>query len=211
MTIPDAGKITSFAFFASGATFSRAVLDCLLAADYPPDVVVLPEYPPAPRRNALLRVQPPNEFLDQASDFELLYAPYERQSSCAKQLIEREIVYLLVACWPYLIGPELRQVVRHAALNLHPSLLPRYRGPDPVAEQMSHGERNLGVTLHLLDDRFDHGDIVGQIKFESEPGRSSRAKIEKRCAKEGVELFVDALNTGRSAWRVRPQDGTSSD
>lgn len=205
MTIPETGSAARFALFASGAAFSCAVLESLRDGDCLPALVVLPEYPPAPAGNDLLRAERSGAFFDRATDLELAYAPRERQMHCIGQLRQREIDYLLVACWPYLIGPELRQAARIAALNLHPSLLPRYRGANPIAAQIGAAERRFGVTLHLLGDRFDHGDIVAQAGFEADPAKTGAEQIEKTCAQLGAGLFVDALRAGRSAWQCHPQ------
>ena len=206
MTSPEGRSSARYALFASGAAFSGAVLEGLLARDCPPALIVLPEYPPAPRPGDLLQAGPTNDFLDLAGGFELAYAPRERQIACAELLRQRRIDYLLVACWPYLIGAEIRRCPEQAALNLHPSLLPRYRGADPVAAQLRAGERRFGVTLHLLDDRFDHGDIVAQAEFELDAKNPDRDQVEQCCAERGVELFLEAQNAGSSAWRCRRQD-----
>jgi len=61
-----------------------------------------------------------------------------------------------------LLSPEVLGLARHAALNLHGSLLPRYRGRCPVNWVLVHGERETGVTLHHMEARPDRGDIVAQ-------------------------------------------------
>lgn len=61
-----------------------------------------------------------------------------------------------------MISPEVLAIPRAGALNLHGSLLPRYRGRAPVNWALLHGETETGVTLHYMDPRPDHGDIVAQ-------------------------------------------------
>ena len=61
-----------------------------------------------------------------------------------------------------LLSPAVLGLARHAALNLHGSLLPRYRGRCPVNWVLVHGERETGVTLHHMDVKPDRGDIVAQ-------------------------------------------------
>jgi methionyl-tRNA formyltransferase len=61
-----------------------------------------------------------------------------------------------------LLGPEVLALARRGALNLHGSLLPRYRGRCPVNWALIHGERETGVTLHHMVARPDAGDIVAQ-------------------------------------------------
>ena len=61
-----------------------------------------------------------------------------------------------------LLSAEVLALARQAALNLHGSLLPRYRGRCPVNWVLVHGERETGVTLHHMEARPDRGDIVAQ-------------------------------------------------
>lgn len=62
----------------------------------------------------------------------------------------------------HLLGRPLLDLPRLGAINLHPSLLPRYRGRAPINWQLIHGERESGVTLHFMAPRADAGDIIGQ-------------------------------------------------
>jgi methionyl-tRNA formyltransferase len=61
-----------------------------------------------------------------------------------------------------LIGPAILRLARRGALNLHGSLLPRYRGRAPINWVLVNGESETGVTLHHMDEKADHGDIVVQ-------------------------------------------------
>jgi len=63
-----------------------------------------------------------------------------------------------------LLGPALLSIPAHGALNLHPSLLPQFRGRCPINWALIKGERKSGVTLHYMVERADAGDIVGQAE-----------------------------------------------
>jgi methionyl-tRNA formyltransferase len=69
-----------------------------------------------------------------------------------------------------MIGANVLAIPRHGALNLHGSLLPRYRGRAPINWVLVQGETTTGATLHYMDEKPDHGDIVDQeavpIDFE---------------------------------------------
>jgi methionyl-tRNA formyltransferase len=139
--------------------------------------------------------KPDRPILRSAADIEIGYAPADRQLEAAELLSSRGIEFILVACWPYLIGETLAGSASAAALNLHPSLLPRYRGPDPLRQQREAGDERYGVTLHLLDRQFDHGDIVAQAEMPATGrGEGEAMAIEWRCAELGALLFVDALH-----------------
>jgi len=210
MTRPDArpGDFR-FALLASGAEFSCQVLRSLQRHSRPPHLIVLPAYRPAPRAadsdSTLLHCDQPDAFVDLAGDLEIEYAPAAAQARCARRLSASGIDFILVACWPYLLGPELIAAPRWAALNLHPSLLPRYRGPDPLALQIANRESIFGVTLHLLNAQFDRGDIVDQAEFAVTPADAQRNLLEQRCAEIGVQLFLEAMERHAQGWELTVQ------
>lgn len=206
MTPNNSGR-PRLALLASGARFSCALLQALLRRNCRPALLMLPEYAPAGESDAVgidIAAAPEPPLLRLAADIETGYAPPSRQREAAAMIEARGIDVLLVACWPYLIGDALIDSVAGAALNLHPSLLPKYRGPDPLQQQLAAGDERFGVTLHLLDGQFDHGDIVAQAEL-SEVDKSRDAKaLEWRCAELGALLFVDALRAWPN-WNAVPQ------
>jgi methionyl-tRNA formyltransferase len=199
MTNPDPpGSDSGFVLLASPANFACEVLQALIQKGCIPELIVLPEYPPAASERRgfanLVSEAEPVRLLQLARNIELAYAPEARQAECAALIESRGIEYLLVACWPYLIGPCLVESVSRAALNLHPSLLPKYRGPNPLQQQMAAADPRFGTTLHRLDQRFDHGDIIAQASLPNLQGPQTRTVLEQYCARLGAELFVDAID-----------------
>jgi len=98
---------------------------------------------------------------------------------------------LILSVWyRRLLGPELLTLPRVAALNLHGSLLPAYRGRAPLNWVLVNGERETGVTLHHMNAVADAGDIVAQRTIDIEPDDTAIALYE-RMTKIGVELLVD--------------------
>ncbi len=70
----------------------------------------------------------------------------------------------LVLClgFPWRLTPEALAVPRLGCVNSHPSRLPRYRGPSPIAWHVRNGEPELGVTFHRMDEQFDTGGVLAQ-------------------------------------------------
>ena len=203
---PDAAA-ARFALLASGACFSREVLRCLRARGCPPAMLVLPEYPPAAiDARPLVEGSATRDFLQLGQGIEIAYAPQARQHEFADLVADRGFGFLLIACWPYLLLPRLIESPAGATLNLHPSLLPAYRGADPLSQQLAAGDSRFGVSLHMLNQRFDHGDIVEQAVLSSLAADSDRAGIERECARVGVDLFIEAM-ASYPHWRPRAQAG----
>ena len=100
---------------------------------------------------------------------------------------------ICVVCFPYLLPPALLTVPKFGCLNLHPSLLPAYRGPTPLFWQMRHAQKRGGVTLHFLGEGIDSGDIVAQRAFDLPEGITEQALTEL-CAVNGAELLLETLS-----------------
>jgi len=198
-----------FVILSSGANFSCEVLEALLQKNHPPQLLVLPEYPPANRlasANRLAIATPQRRLLSLAQNIEIAYAPAPRQHDLAQLVEARKLDFLLVACWPYLLESRLIESPRKAALNLHPSLLPEYRGANPLAQQLAAGSTRFGVTLHRLDQRFDHGDIIAQAEVAASGSARQQPNLERACAARGVELFIEAAAVYPN-WRPIAQTG----
>jgi methionyl-tRNA formyltransferase len=115
-----------------------------------------------------------------------------------------------VACFPLRIPPALLVLPHYGFLNTHPALLPRHRGPEPLFWTFRAGERESGVTIHFMDERFDTGDIAMQATVELPDGIDGAA-AERMCAALGGELMVATLGALRDGTLVRrPQPSGGS-
>lgn len=98
---------------------------------------------------------------------------------------------LILAVWyRRLLGPEILRLARVAALNLHGSLLPAYRGRAPLNWVLVNGETRTGVTLHHMTAAADAGDIVAQQPIGIEPDDTAFTLYECMM-KVGVELLLE--------------------
>jgi methionyl-tRNA formyltransferase len=105
-----------------------------------------------------------------------------------------------------LLDAPLLALPRVAALNLHGSLLPKYRGRAPVNWVLVNGEPRTGVTLHHMTAVADAGDIVAQEALDIDPEETA-ATLYQRMVKAGVDLLLDsypAVLAGTA--RRTPQD-----
>jgi len=99
---------------------------------------------------------------------------------------------MLLSVWyRRLLGAPLLALPRVAALNLHGSLLPKYRGRAPVNWVLVNGEPRTGVTLHHMTAEADAGDIVAQEALDIDP-EDTAATLYPRMVKLGVDLLLDA-------------------
>jgi methionyl-tRNA formyltransferase len=115
---------------------------------------------------------------------------------------------IVLACFPWLLPRAVRELPPLGCLNVHPSLLPIGRGPDPLFWTFRRGEERTGVTIHQLTGRFDAGPIVRQQAI-AVPDGIRAPDLEQRLAEMGGTLLVAALGdliAGPPLLRLRMQD-----
>jgi len=117
---------------------------------------------------------------------------------------------ICVACFSQRVPPAILELPRFGCLNVHPSLLPANRGPLPLFWTFRQGDQQAGITIHLMDEGIDSGDILAQEPIEV-PDGISYPQLEMRCALFGGELLARTVwNLYRGLARCISQDETKS-
>lgn len=98
---------------------------------------------------------------DDPHELDILFAATKH--SIAGLLRSYEPDLALCTAFPWLIPAEAIGVPKHGIVNGHPSLLPRYRGPFPIAWAVRNGETEIGLTYHFMDAHFDTGNVLAQM------------------------------------------------
>lgn len=113
-----------------------------------------------------------------------------------KLMLTLNVDLIIVGTWKERIQKETYNIPSIATVNVHPSLLPKYRGPNPYMQTILHGEKYSGVSLHLLTDKFDAGPILKQEKVEILESDTSKELREKsvHLARKLVAEFIQDLN-----------------
>ena len=96
-----------------------------------------------------------------------------------KFLIKENVDLVIVGTWCEKLQKEIIDVPVIGTVNVHPSLLPKYRGPNPYLQTIWHGEKKSGLTFHLMTEKFDRGPILAQAEVEildGETGKELRNK-----------------------------------
>jgi methionyl-tRNA formyltransferase len=188
--------------FGMRCPFTHAVLERLIAAGHAPTAAILPGRipgldwrwlrPPGATRGLPMAGNTSLESLAGAAGIPVaeISRPGLRIAREAIAALDAELV--VVACFPWLIPAEIAARPVYGAVNLHPSLLPALRGPDPLFWSFQRGLRESGVTLHRLSERFDAGAILAQQAIEIPPGVRLAAQ-ERVMGQAGGQLLVDAF------------------
>jgi methionyl-tRNA formyltransferase len=176
------------AFFGT-PEFAVPSLEHVLAVS---EVAVVVTRPDRPRGRGLRVTPPPVAEVATRYALEVLQPPSLRDPAFLRRLRELAPDLLVAVAFGRLIPPEVLQIPPLGGINLHPSLLPRYRGAAPIPRAIAAGETETGVTVLSLSQELDAGDIILQRRVPIDPTDTSRT-LEGRLAREGAALLAEAL------------------
>ena len=163
--------------FAMEGLFSRAVFESLLEQDTRFTGIILPG-----RSSITQQAVTKNSLnvLDKASiesmakfhRIPLYYVSGKDPEQYEQAMLKTQPDIIIVACFPYLLPAAVFQYPPKGAYNVHPSLLPCYRGPVPLFWQFYLGDPDSGISIHEIDAGFDTGNIVLQQTVQLADGIS---------------------------------------
>ena len=197
MTILSSPKNTFF--FGNLGEFSASAFSQLLLQGVPVSRVYCASIAPASTPEKALPVTQPTKAitlvnLAQQQGIPIHYLSDQTALTSIKPDSIENPDYILVACFPYRLPASIIDWPLLGCLNIHPSLLPKYRGPDPIFWQLQNSESQTGVSLHLVTPELDAGPVVDQKTCPFIEG-AKRDNIEIMLAESGADLFSSFITT----------------
>lgn len=114
-----------------------------------------------------------------------------------KEIIKLNPDIILIGSWSEKLTKSTINLPKLACINCHPSLLPKYRGPNPYAQVIKNGEKKTGITFHLVDTKFDNGPILHQAEveiLETDTGETLKARCSSIAKIEIAKLLEHLEN-----------------
>lgn len=181
--------MTPFVFMGT-PEFSTVLLDRLEEANMRPVLIVTqPDRPCG--RGRRLTPSPVATWAAERSVLTLKPASC-RDQALAGKLSELAPVFILTAAFGQLLPASILEIPERGCLNLHASLLPRYRGASPVQAALSNGDKETGVTLMLMDEGLDTGPVIAQRRMAL-PDAMDAGQLNLVLARLGGDLVVDSI------------------
>ena len=135
-----------------------------------------------------------NDFKNFVLSRRLNFIEYDELDSA--ELIETirnlEVDVAVVCSFNYKIPKILMESTRDGFINVHPSMLPKYRGGNPYSRVIMNGETETGVTIHFMDEGFDTGDIIAQKPYHIH-SKATMGTIFNELNVLGIELLLQVL------------------
>ncbi len=109
-----------------------------------------------------------------------------------EHIVSKKIDLLITHAFMKILPSEVFNVPKYGSMNIHPSLLPKYRGPSPTYWVLKNREKVTGLTCHFIDNGIDTGNIISQRKITVESHDTISSIIEKQKMIIG-ELVIESL------------------
>lgn len=177
-------------FFGSDE-FSITVLEELMKAGYFPALIIT--VPDQPKGRGLILTSPPIKSFAEKHGIPILQPFDLKDPDFHFQLSTFNLELFIVASYGKIIPKLVLDIPAKGVLNVHPSLLPKFRGSSPIQSAILNDEKNTGVTIMQMDEKMDHGPIVAQKNISPSPWPPELEVLEKNLAGEGGKLLVQIL------------------
>jgi phosphoribosylglycinamide formyltransferase-1 len=108
-------------------------------------------------------------------------------------LRKEKIGLVVLAGFMRILSPVFIKAFRHKIINVHPALLPAFKGAHAVKDALAYGVKVTGVTVHFVDEQVDHGAIIAQAPVEIKP-KDTLASLSKRIHKVEHTLYPKVVD-----------------
>lgn len=183
-------KPLSYAFFGTGA-LAESVLASLVRAGYTPSLVITK--PDSMQGRHMQLTSPHIKTWAELKGIKVLQ-PVKLDDEFINNLPHATYDLFIVASYGKIIPESILTIPVHGVLNVHPSLLPLYRGPSPLESVLLSGDMTTGVSIMKLDKEMDHGPILVQTAFVINP-ETTAGKLEVEFGQVGGELLSQIIET----------------
>ena len=168
---------------------AKEILEALIRGKYNV-IAVLTQPDKKIGREQLVKKGPVKEFseINKIPTFQ----PLKLNEEIVEKIKELGPDLIIVIAYGKIIPKEILEIPQFKSINIHPSLLPKFRGPSPIQNAILAGEKETGVTIMLMDEKMDHGDILFQKKVQIYPEDTTEI-LTKKIAPVSSKLLLETI------------------
>ncbi len=188
--------------------FSVGTLEALLEAGH--EIVLAVTQPDKPKGRGKQMQEPPVKVAAKAHGIEVYQPKRIREPECVEYLKGFAPDLIVVVAFGQILPKEILDMPKYCCVNVHASLLPKYRGAAPIQWAVINGETVSGVTTMRMDEGLDTGDMIMKTELKLQEKETGGSLFE-RLSKAGADLCVKtvaAIQDGTAVYT--PQDHTQA-
>ena len=187
--------------YASGSEIGVPLLEALFKNGHECLVLTSPD---APGKRGRTLIPPAVKVKAEELGIEV-YQPETLRTEARERIASFSPDLLLSFSYGKIFGPRFLSLFAHT-MNVHPSLLPRYRGCSPIYSAVRNNDRETGITLQKIAEGIDEGDVYRQLRIALD-GTETTASLEEKVAHLAPSIVLEALDDLSS---FSPQEGVPS-
>ena len=187
--------------FFGGGDFGKVIFRKLLSSPYKPFLLITTPTKPAGRGLKIKKSE--IEELAREQGISVL-TPEKFNEEFAKELEKLHPDVGVIASYGKIIPGSALNILKFGVLNVHPSLLPKYRGASPIQTTILNSDIQTGTTIILTDAEIDQGPIIASEKIKMKNEKVTYKELEKQLAELGAELLIKTL-PDFLAGKIKPQ------
>jgi methionyl-tRNA formyltransferase len=188
--------------------FGAIILEEIVKSEYKPFLVVTA--PDRPKGRKKILTPPPVKI--KAQNYNIPLQQPEKVKNLKPKIENLKPDLGILAAYGQIIPKDILDIPKYGFLNVHPSLLPKYRGPSPIQYTILNGDKETGVSIILMDEKIDHGPIISTSKFSlQEQGnlKLTYEELNKKLAEIGAKLLIETIPKWLRG-EIRPQSQDDS-
>lgn len=145
---------------------------------------------------------PPVKTYSQKNNLTVLQPEKIKDPNFIEQLKNIKPDLIIVAAYGQILPKEIIEIPKYGCINIHASLLPKYRGASPIQTAILNGDKKTGITIMKMDNGLDTGDIISQEEIEIENSDTAQ-DLHDKLSKIGAELLMKTLH-GYLSGKIKP-------
>src|SRR3954467_11652579 len=186
--------------------FAVPTLDALIHAGH--DVVAVYAQPPRPAGRGKALAPSPVQLRAEAAGIEVRTPVSLRGEAEQAAFADLKLDVAVVAAYGLILTRPILEAPRQGCLNVHASLLPRWRGAAPIQRAILAGDRRTGITIMQMEKGLDTGPMLAAVPTDI--GRKTAGELSAELAEIGAALMVEVLQKLYRVGRIRQRDESAS-
>jgi methionyl-tRNA formyltransferase len=184
--------------------FSAIILERICQSNFKPVLVITAPDKPVGRKQIIS--SPPVKIISEKYNIPVLQP--EKITEAKKELEKISPDLIILSAYGKILPKEILNIPKYGCLNIHPSLLPKYRGSSPIQMAILNGDKKTGITIILMVEKMDEGPVLASKEYKIKPNVTYK-ELEKELAELGGKVLVDTI----PKWikkRIKPRSQDNS-
>jgi len=169
--------------------FSDIVLKELIENDFKPSLIITSADKPVGRKQIII----PSPIKETAEKYGISISQPQKIATVESQTKKLKPDLIIAAAYGAIVPKEILNIPKYSCLNLHPSLLPKYRGPSPIQATILNGDQKTGVTVIKMTEELDQGPILASLNFIIGNIKMNHQELEDELARLGAKLLINTI------------------